>query len=256
MPSDEEGRLSDFSDKTLGRDLRDLAQAFLDNAKTAKIVRKASVGTNLSTEEEQILIGFAESQPFMERFMDQCSADSFRMGFGTLNSTARHCNPFISIAVAQHVAAGDWPSVDDPRATELIHKNMVPGDVAESGNEGDDIVLGAWAPRKLTFDEYYDVLLEAWEDPKFQEALVEMLEAWIKVEGDYWDRQYWMPARDNLEGIAFKKMLKRGWISDPRFWDYTKIIVDHDIPIFDKDAVRDVISKFGGENVIQFENDQ
>jgi len=125
---------------------------------------------------------------------------------------------------------------------------MVPGD----GRWDHVDYSEQWRPRKLSFDEWYEVLSEVWPEARFQKALARSIKTLAKVKGDYLDRYVFKPAREALEDIPFRRMLWRGWVSDPRFWDYAFIIVDHQIAADDKDAVRAIVRQFHGEKYIDF----
>lgn len=162
---------------------------------------------------------------------------------------ARLFNPYIALAVARSLVAGTYLSLNDSRIAELIEANAVPRDSLL------DVVCGdaQWEVRKLTFDEYYTILLEVWNKRKFQMSLIKAEKAIKRVDYDWLDRRTWRPARDALDEIPFDAMLKRGWVSNPNFWSAALRIQEEGFVIEDKSRIYENLTSPDYETFLNIE---
>jgi hypothetical protein len=235
--------VSDIPGQQAASEICALATAFLDKIELSKILKKYRFDDNIDDEDLTILLQFADAHPSMQRVHDPRFPDfSFipkAFYTGSQLSMARMHNPYIALAIARKVIAGQYSSIDDKLATRLIEKNLVPGERCLDAVQGVD----QWRPRKLSPDEYYEVMSEAWPDKAFQKALRKAIKAIDKVHGDYLDRYVWYPARDRLDEIPYKLMLRRGWVSDPNFWSAAMQVRRQNFDIFDKKTVLENFSR-------------
>jgi hypothetical protein len=113
--------MSERSNATLKKDIRDLAEMLLAHPEAGPIIRDAGVRRAFTEAEDKLVMGIAKDSPMMEMFPRlrrdepyQCSIEGW------------HWNSIIAIGLGRQIADGLIASVDAPEAVDLIERNHFP----------------------------------------------------------------------------------------------------------------------------------
>lgn len=202
--------MTEYSEETLDRDLRDLAHTLLNDPVTGPIIRDVGTHRNFTPDEGKAIFTFCYAAPFFARYDKTEWPNNSPHG-------PYFSNPWVAIAVARRVAQGDFSSVDDPAAKRMIADNKM---LIEN--------YDCYRDQKIAYSEFLPLFLEFAQAPELEQALKKFLPVYKKFGESNWDQDEVKEVYGPIVSIARQTMRRYGNMQNPNqmttIWRVIKII--------------------------------
>lgn len=214
--------MSEDDKEAMAEGIRDLAQRLLNDPVAGPIIQKAGKYKFFSEKEEETVRKFLEKIGAYEKVAPSQDKVYHVMGGAFLPS-----NIYVIIGLARRVAEGEFTSVNDPAAQQMVRENMI----GASGSE----VFWIIRDRAISFEDYYEILVELMQAPNLRERIDEYWRVFEETGADLGElhEPTWA-----VEGIAFRIMRRHGIIKQPDFVSVASMIFSREINVNSKAAVK------------------
>lgn len=223
--------MSEYSDETLDRDLRDLAQALLDHPEFGPIIRDVGIGQDFTDEQLGKILAFCDTAACFDPVVLPNIRDHYNY-----SSPNYFDNRWLAIAVARRVGQGDFISVDSAAAHRMIIENKVPLDKSE---------LKTYRKRKVAISDFVPLFLEFAKTPSLEKAFADFLPVYEIYGGSNWDHSDVKDVILPIEIAARNAMRRYGfmqqYISMAAIWREMKLA---DTDTFNKDEIYSEASRW------------
>jgi hypothetical protein len=212
--------MSERSNETLKKDIRDLAEMLLAHPQAGPIIRDAGVRRAFTEAEDKLVMGIAKDSPMMEMFPRLQREEPYQC-----NIDGWDWNSIIAIGLGRQIADGLITSVDAPEAVDLIERNHFPSASWNLRREHSKTLSSI----RISFKLYHKIIKEFIRHPDFEK----LRDAWRYDEdgdpGYYVHRAFCEPAQQHQYRYGEIGFYSYGSIADD--------LVRRNLDIDDEDVV-------------------
>lgn len=206
--------------------ISELARELLESSVTGLIIHKAGKFIFFTEQEEQIILQFLDDNGAYEKIAWFENKKYYVEGVVYLPS-----NIYVTIGLARRVAEGEFSSVDDVAAQQMVRENMI---TSKAGFDG-------VRARTISFEDFYEILVEYMRTPNLRQFIDEYWKVFNETGGDM--KALYAPGR-KVEEPSYKILRRHGIIKNADFLTVAWRLFQEDIDIKDTDEIKKIIVKY------------
>lgn len=218
--------MSDAVFDELAKVISELARELLKSPVTGPIIHKAGKFIFFAEQEEEIILQFLDDNGAYEKIAWFENKKYYVEGVVYLPS-----NIYVTIGLARRVAEGEFSSVDDVAAQQMVRENMI---TSKAGFDG-------VRARTISFEDFYEILVEYMRTPNLRQFIDEYWKVFDETGGDM--KALHTPGR-KVEEPSYKILRRHGIIKNADFLTVAWRLFQEDIDVKDTDEIKKIIVRY------------